>query len=167
MNALIVAANNHEDYEWTTPLKERWNVHVNIVYQPKGREADSYLSWICSTWAYPDEIVFVQGDPFKHDLDFLKHLEDPSVRYYGEVVECNADGAPHYEAPLHAFCEDFELPKPTTFRFVAGAQYRISKQQLQTRPISIYHHMLEVCQKESKAPWVMERLWPLIWGIEL
>ena len=165
MNALIVAANNNEDLNWLGKV-QGWQPYINTEYHPKGREAYSYLQWLTSGTMHKDH-VFCQGDPFTHDPDFLQHLENPEVRYFGKVEECNPDAAPHYDAPLYLYCAELDLPCPDTFKFVAGAQYRVSKQQVTSVRKNTYKRMYIMSSIDQKAPWVFERLWPLIWQIRL
>jgi hypothetical protein len=73
--------------------------HTNLVYQPKGREAWTYLRWICDGQA-KDDMVFCQGNPFSQPR-FPSSPDHSRSKYYGKIEECNADAAPLFSgAPL-------------------------------------------------------------------
>jgi hypothetical protein len=72
---------------------------------------------------------------------------------------------PHYDAPLNSWCDVLKLPPQQEFPFVAGAQFRVNGAQIQGRPIELYRVMLELTFLNRQAPWVYERLWPLILGV--
>lgn len=169
MKTLVVANCNGEDTSWAKEVGKDWWVHLSLLHRPPGREASAYLEIInqCGL-SDSDETVFCQGNPFAHDRDFLAHLADPTVRYFGTVHECDGNGAPHDNTPLDGWCEVLGLPVQESYRFVAGSQYRVTPAQIRLRRIRFYMVLYHLSMMpETRAAWVLERLWPIIWEIEL
>jgi len=165
---LVVANNNREDVSWIPSIDGSWMTWTNSIYQPLGRESHSYLTWIIDNYEKierMDEVAFVQGDPFKHDPDFLEHLSNPFVRYYGKVERCDSIARPHYDAPLNSWCNVLGLPPQESFPFVAGAQFRVNGAQIKGRPLELYKVMLDLTFLDRKAPWIFERLYGLVFGL--
>ncbi len=97
MKTLVVAANNNEDTTWTKQV-QGWTAEVYTIYRPAGRETDTYLNYIvCYYHELPDEVAFCHGYPFDHDPEFITHLYDPAIRYYGMTEHCDANGMPRVE----------------------------------------------------------------------
>src|SRR3954467_6181885 len=95
MNALVVAACNLEDTSWLNTLPVgKWTWWISDEFHPKGREAYAYLEHLLFMVNLTDDVVLCQGNPFSHDKDFITHLDDPNIRYYGEVHECSNTGSP-------------------------------------------------------------------------
>lgn len=159
---IVVAANNHEDISWT----KDYQCHINFQFNPLGRESHTYLDWIL-TGEMVDEVVFCQGNPFNHDPDFLEHLNDPEIRYYGEVHDCDKNARPSYSAHMHSWCDVLGLEKRALWQFVAGAQYRVTYDQIRRHSQNFYSAMLQLANIEPDSPWIFERLWPLIWNVKL
>lgn len=159
---LVIAANNNEDTSWVGDLPH----YVNSTYHPQGREAYTYLRWMIM--GCPDrDVVFVQGDPFKHDPKFMDHLANDAFRTYGTIYDCNSNSGPQYDAPLNSWCDVLGLPRQDTFTFVAGAQYRVTPEQINSRTTEFYEALLKLTFVNKNSPWILERLWSTIWGLEL
>lgn len=167
-NALVVAACNKEDIAWTEPLVADWMVFIERTYRPPGREVYAYLTFITSYYRdLPEEIVLVQGDPFGHDHDFIAHLSDPLVRWYGMVAGCPYHCKPQWDDNLHSWCDVLGLEKKDHYRFIAGAQYRVTAEQIRSRPLALWKTLLELCEVNPKTPHTIERLWAELFGITL
>lgn len=170
MSTLIIAACNGELIQWSNALRPAWNVFACYDFHPEGREAYVYLEYIVSHYADLDgDYVFCQGEPREHDTKFLEHLEDPVIRYYGYSASCDPLGLPHCGwTPMHSWCDVLGLPKLLEYKFVAGAQYRVDAGTIRCRSREFYWALLNLATiKGNKSAWVLERLWPMIWGIEL
>jgi hypothetical protein len=178
----IVVAKFNEDVSWLLQLNgwacEIWDkgrdVHepYNWKLRNVGREAHTYLHWIVGALKgprkLPEEVVFCQGNPFDHDRDFIAHLNDPAFAFFGAVSGCPSSGEPHMgDAILDDYCRVLGLPVQPEYKFVAGAQYRLTAKQIRSRPLAFYECLLALTKLENKAPWSLERLWPAIWGIDL
>ncbi len=183
MKTLVVAANNNEDTTWLDKVPQEWFVQLFTNYRPAGREADTYLGWIVVKYdTLPDEVVLCHGHPFDHNPDFIAHLDDPNIRYYGMTEHCDPVGMPRVEwCELDAWCRVLGLPVQTRYQFVAGAQYRLTKEQIQSRSLDFYktlYYLTKIQEDrsdyephwnvpESRSAYVLERIWPLIWNVKL
>lgn len=182
MNEIVVARCN-EDVQWVNNIQD-WYYYVynkgeSYAGLPSyrllnniGREAHTYLEWIveaisCSS-PLPDEVVFCQGHPFDHDPAFIAHLSDDSVRHYGPVMDCTPDGGPHMgDGMLHEYCHVLGLPIQPSYRFVAGAQFRLRAEQITAHPLAFYEALLAITKIDHRSPYRLERLWGLIFGLVL
>lgn len=177
MNKFLVVANcNGEDRTWWQEAQAHgWQVFPSALRQPQGRECSAYLSFINTVHFEPnDEIAFCQGDPFPHDPNFLKHLADDSVRYYGQIHQCDPAGLPHEPGlDLHAWSEVLGLPKLDSYRFPGGTQFRVSGDLIFGRSWQFWNVLMRLCElpysngKENRASWQLERLWPVILRMNL
>lgn len=175
----LVVAKFKEDTGWTEKVKDfeidvfdkgadnhaPWNGTLENV----GREANTYLEFIVEAIegnaVFPDEVVFCQGNPFAHDPDFLKHLNDESVRTFGEWWTCDAKTDLHWaDSNLDEYCKVFGLPVQTTYHFTMGAQFRVTVEQINARPLAFYEALLALTKFSDRAPFILERLWPIIFG---
>jgi len=164
MKALVVA-HYQENLDWLKQVNG-WDLQVmSDPYNPAGREASRYLGFLKTVWWQEySEAVFCQGNPFNHDADFLSHLGDGNVKIFGEIHECEPNGMPACDwTPLHAWAEVLSLPKRETYRFIAGAQFRLSQADMFSHPKDFYWVLEWLCNRgthwNNKAAWVMERLW--------
>lgn len=182
MKTLVVAANNKEDTAWTNGVPPEWDLNINRNFQPAGRETDTYLYHIINYYNSPyDEVALCHGNPFDHDSTFLYHLNDSHIRYYGPIEACDPQGMPRIEwAMLDEWCKVLGLTPQTSYTFVAGAQYRLTKEQIQFRSLDFYkalYYLTKIPANPALYPgtnmltnpsaYSLERLWPLIWNISL
>ncbi len=177
MRYLFVARYNEDD-SWLSRVPDGW---VKMVLQKGcgdlpniGREANSYLHAIVTYYHWfkdSAEAVFCQGNPFDHDPKFIQHLSDPSIRHYGIVWECPPEGelemTMYGAGLLDEYCKVFGLPVQTKYRFSTGAQYRVTREQILARPLAFYQALLALTKIDPIAPYRLERLFALIWGIQL
>jgi len=90
----MVVARYKEDLEWLTEVPDHFQIIVynkgpfiesegalkrisRVIERENnlGREADTYLKFLCDGWGRSSEwSVFTQGDPFSHSPDFLQLL---------------------------------------------------------------------------------------------
>lgn len=173
MKPQLVVAKFNEDISWLLEVSDI----PALIYDKSttgnvpnvGREANSYLRYIVENYDVIEwETIFCQGHPFDHDPDFLAHVRDESVRWYGRIERCNAIGQPHYELGLmDHFCAIFGMPQRQVYPFVAGAQYRVTAEQIRARPLAFYKALLHITELDVYHAYSLERLWPICWGIEL
>ena len=176
MNTILVAACNNEDTSWVRELPNAfadngWIRSINNTKNPLGREAFVYLDYICGHYSElspKDEVVFCQGNPFNHDPEFIEHVKDKEIRHYGRVVECDRMSKPHWEHDLHTWCDVLKLPLRDEYKFVAGAQYRLTGAQIKLRERDFYYALIYLTMiPNNKSAYVLERLWPVIWELSL
>ncbi len=134
-----------------------------------GREANTFLFHVVRSYKYLEgDTVFCQGNPFAHEPHFIEKLNDPECRFYGGISGCPSSGYPHMDdAYLDEHCRVLGLPIQAEYRFSMGAQYRVSAEQIHARPVEFYECLLALTKLMPRLPYCLERLWPIIWGIEL
>ncbi len=147
---------------------EERRMWLNIM-QNYGREAAVYLNFIVTNYNFlKGDIVFCQANPFPHDANFLRHIEEPDKQYFGFVEASTPEGFPRCEwAHLHEYCRVFGLPVLSSYEYVSGAQFRVSAEQIKARPLAFYealHALSKLC--DFKFACTMERLWPLVFGFK-
>lgn len=168
MKALVIAACNGENTDWSIPLYPEWEVFIDRTEHPPGRDTYVYLNWIVQYYRdLPDEVVFAHGNPFDHDPNFLSNLANPEVRWYGWKATCDKTGLPQWDTNLDSWCDVLGLERQLTYQFIAGAHYRITADQIRSRSLAFWVAMLKLTEVNKKAPWDYERLWPLVYGITL
>jgi hypothetical protein len=178
MNIIVIAANNREDLSWLDQLPNAyadhgWQKVIDTEYKPLGREAHSYLRYIIDHYLNLPEgqIVLCQGNAFDHDPQFLYHLLNTDCQYFGRIEECDSTGLPHCQfTPLESWLDVLGLSvlPDEHYKFVAGAQYRVTTEQIHLRPEAMYRALLELTKLPSnKAAWCCERIWPILWELNL
>lgn len=190
---VLVVARWREDLDWLEHVPAGW---VCSVVQKRdaedgpgdvpnvGREPASFLWWITRGW---DDIApaalygFVQGDPFPHCPDLLGCLEraaargvdgfEPLAGDRSHPLQVLSDGVgnPHHAGLPVAFWYEKWLgrPFPGEVGFWAGGQFVVTGEALLGRPRRWYERVLDdVVSRPDPLPWVLERLWPVIFGGE-
>lgn len=174
----IVIARFNEDDAWISQLKGyAVFVYAKGTYSAwwstrlpnKGREAHTFLHHIITYYhCIQSDTIFCQGDPFPHDPNFIANIENESVKYYGQLLKCNPHGLPHCDwTPLHPYCELLGLPKKDEYKFVAGAQYRVTSDQIRSRPVEFYKALIGLADTHEVFAWCVERLFVEIFNLEL
>ncbi len=172
MKTIVVARSNNEDVSWLNQLSKDWTIEVCSHHHPMAREAYAYLSHITefySTFQDEDEIAFCQGNPFDHCPDFIEALKSDSV-CFGWREKCDKVGMPRGDwMPMWSYCEVLGLPLKESYTFIPGAQFKVTGQQITSCSIYFYRTLLNLChlRKPDKVSWVLERLWPIIFDINL
>jgi hypothetical protein len=136
------------------------------------REAYAYLSFIVSYYHElndDDEVIFCQGNPFQHGGDFIEDIKSGKIIFGSKYSEDPGGWGKTHGLPMHSYCDVMGLPRQETYYFIPGAQFRVTIKQIRSRPSSFYVALLNLCQlpKPTKIAWVLERLWPLIFDIDL
>jgi hypothetical protein len=176
---IVVSRYKEPDMSWLEKVDHlEWSIMVDDkgTYEEDnhpGREASTYLQWIVDHYdrVAGDEIIFCQADPFNHCPTFLSDIHNPKINYFGEVMKCDQHGYPACDfTPLHSWSDVFDLPKLTEYKFVAGAQYRVFDEQILAHSKDFWQALLSLTKvraEHNMSAYVMERLWPLLLGIEL
>lgn len=152
-----------------------------------GREADGMLYHIIKNYdCLSDTTAFLQADPFDHCWNVLqlldKHQHATDVIWLGSnwgPVTKRFDGGPGNGCalPLLEMCNELfpslTFDVDTVFTFSAGAQYIVPKKYILSKSLDwwINTHKLfkdRFCLintgHKNSAPWIFERIWPLIWN---
>lgn len=153
-----IIAQHNEDVTWASQLN-RMIIRKGIDLPNIGREASSYLFFICKNYFKIDrntDYVFCQGDPFDHGFQVSK-----TGRYWGRVHTCGPDGLPqHAGLDLGSFCLKLGLAPYTEYTFRAGAQFKVSGEEILGRSWEWYQNAYKVSLEDPLAPWMFERVWP-------
>lgn len=161
MTHSIVIAKYKEDTEWIKDIPDDYQVFLytkNIDLPNTGREASTYLHHIIQHYDdLTDDIVFCQGNPYDHCPDFLNLLTDSFV--FGIVAECDGNGMPNHNLPVCMFSNVLLGYVLDTYRFIAGAQFKLKKEEVLARPKEFYEHCLIVADRYEQSPFLFERLW--------
>lgn len=173
MNTLVVAR-FLEDVAWTSRVPKGWAVRVydkgnRGLPNGMGREAHTYLFHILTQYEHLDgDTAFVQGKPFDHCPKILDKLDDPGCKVYGWCEDCDPNGLPRIGGlDLPGYCRSVGITPPPFWKFIAGAQFRVSAEQILAHPIQRYRDMFQTCRTRPNSPWLFERLWPTIFNIQL
>jgi len=170
----IVIARFKESLEWTNKIDPAWTLSIvdksnGYITNYYGREAHSYLHWVTrnSENISPlDTIVFCQGSPFGHDEEFIEKLDSKSV--FGMPWECDGMGRPDCNYALcNEYCLLFGMPVQRSYRFVSGAQFKVTGEQILNRSLDWWTALLGLTKIDPNSAYTLERLWPVIFGFEV
>lgn len=152
-----------------------------------GREAHTYLYHITTRWDdLAERTVFCQGSTSDHAPDFVDDVLlygiNPDIEPFtpfgrnvrGQGVRHVRDdltAQPHHGVvlPLEAYCQRFDIDLPGLHvYFVPGACFAVTRKAIRSRPKAFYEAILaDILNMPGKQqPWILERLWPYIFGVE-
>lgn len=160
----LVIARHNEDVSWSDDYP-RVIIQKGVDLPNIGREISSYFYFIVTNYQQlKGEYIFCQGHPFDHAPNFLKELCEEN--YYGKDHNCDPMGHPHHpNLDMHKLCKTLQLPIKNQYQFKAGAQFKLTAQQIHQRPWEWYVKALNQSLKGNN-PWIFERLITDIWQIE-
>lgn len=176
----IIIAHYNEDLSWIERIPEEYNIIVYSKGVPVvgkelpniGREAHTYLYHIVEHYDDLGDInIFCQGNPYPHYIGFDTQLEFMTTRDYkplGDIVlRSDANGYPHH-AGLEVEKASLELlgMRQNYYSFKPGGQFIVSKERILSKGKSYYQKLLDYTINDDKAPWVLERLWDLVFSYE-
>lgn len=188
----LVIARWNEPLTWTVDVPPMWWTHVvRKDVEPGdgdmpnvGREPASFLWWIAGHHGEVDPVAlyaFVQGDPFPHCPSLPAALHNAAERGVDRFEPLTGDrsfplqifsgptGLPHHEGiPVAEWYERWlGRPFPGEVGFWAGGQFVATGKAILDRPQTWYQQVLDdVMRLPESLPWVLERLWPSIFGGE-
>ena len=172
----IVVSRCNEDTCWTDDLtgsvflydKSESKNTGSIPLENKGRESDTYLEHILKNYKrIENPSVFLQGNPFDHCSSVIDDINSyrGGLVWLGETYVSDVLGAPNHRGlPIGAVADLIGLDHNGSFKFVAGAQYIVPPENIKNKPLSWWKKLKEIHESTSDAPWVFERLWPLIFS---
>lgn len=165
MRTIVIANCNGEDTRWAFDVGG-WEINRCIEQRPMGREAFAYLNYIVHWNEHiRGDTIFCQGNPFDHDFGFLGSISNPRLTMYGTQLDCVIGGAYDEKSLVHEYCRIFGLPVQPVYRFVAGAQFRVTGGQIRARPLEFYQALLAATKVDPLSAYTLERLWPTIFGL--
>jgi hypothetical protein len=186
MKTDVVVARYREDLAWLGllppgprvwvynkgPLPPPTSTVGHVICLPNtGREAETFLHHIVTNYEdLADTTVFLQGQPFDHDLsmDDLRGALDGAAgsrAVSGTSVVCDRFGLPHHRLGIaDLFGAIYRTQAPPTFRFSPGAQYTVRREDLQRPGKAFWERVYGLCMQRDEFPWEVERLWPLLFN---
>jgi len=158
----------------------------SIALENFGREAHTYLHHICARYETLAPItVFCQGKPFDHAFDFRKNLrvlvegkiliED--FLWLGHLADTDSPDGILFEnwsknpsretLDLNSFHRVlFGFEGPDEYAFFGGAQFIITRETIQKRPLSWYQNALQIAVEFPHAAHCFERTWDRVFFAE-
>lgn len=80
----------------------------------------------------------------------------------GYVLSCSSNGHPQDRNPLINVDKYWDIlfdePKPTTYEFMPGGHFAITKEHVRLRSKELYKKITELLVEDQTAPWMIERL---------
>ena len=180
----IIVAQYKEDVSWVHQVSHEWEPWV--ITKDKdipnvGREPSTFF------WAMhqmydslqPDDVLaFVQGDPFPHFpmvVEFLLMSQDIDgyISLGIQIETSDPVGAPHNTGPNH-----YNLPVAEKLKqwfdkdwgdniiFTAGGQFIVTGKDILHYPKEFYTMLYDEMCSDPNIPYVMERLWPVMFGLK-
>jgi hypothetical protein len=178
MHNLIVIARYKEDLTWTNTLKTPFLVYNKGEYLEGainvpniGRESGTMMLYIIENYdRLPDNVTFLQGNPFYHCKDVKEFVdsykENGDLVYLSDFIPIDdINGEPNHKGlPIRKFLIDLGLNSYQLFEFSAGAQYVVPKSLILSKSLDWWKKAYRIHQENTIAPWVFERIWPVIWA---
>jgi hypothetical protein len=178
----LVVARYKENVDWIKDINHGFIVYnkgendisiPNIRVPNEGRESETYLRFILDFYyTLPSNMVFCQGNPFDHCVHFRELI---SQSYKEDLVHLahynptdDENGFPnHCGLDIKSALSDLGLPNPGKFLFAAGAQYIVSRDLIQNKSYEWWDKLYRYHQNRPDAPWIYERIWPIIFNFSL
>jgi hypothetical protein len=170
----IIVARYNENIEWTkdfskviiynkgSKLEGEYN---EILLENVGREAHTYYKYIYDNYDKLDDYtIFLQGNPFDHSPNIIENLHkivnnkklDIHFEYLSEqLLYCNLTRCKHHDKlPLQAVYnylfndnkQNMMFKTNFNFKFGAGAQFIVSRNQILKRPKEFYLKLIKLLE---------------------
>jgi hypothetical protein len=151
-----VIARYREDISWAE--EPFFIVQKGEHIENKGREASSYLWWIIENYNnLPDTVHFLQGNPFEHTDRDLNSTWFPKSQRDGCHLHCGLR--------IEEISEPLGLTLPDEWTFPAGANFKVSKQEILKYDLDWYKKAFDLSMNHEQGAWIFERLWVIIYTI--
>lgn len=158
----------------------------SIALPNVGRESHTYLTHIVQNYETLSELnVFCQGHPFDHCSTFHPILKNLSAyqtpfskfEWLGFIIDWdNATGTRLFQnwskneekdsLKMEQFCELlFNEKSPEPYVFYPGAQFIVTRETIQTRPIEFYIKALALAETFPHAAHCFERVWDRVFQV--
>lgn len=99
---------------------------------------------------------------FHHNTIGTMWRLDDGNQFAGKILLCTSNGYPQdmdHNINVDEYWDFlFDCEKPKNYEFIPGGHFAITKNQIQKRPKEFYLKIVEVLEKDLKAPWHIERL---------
>ena len=176
MKKCAVICKYAENLDWVKDLSIPYviynkgiDVEENHIQVPnKGRESEVFLRYIIENYdSLPQYVVFLQGGPHFHCHNVIsminEHYDSKLVSLSNSSVIDDEYGYPnHVGLPIKEIVELLGLPSSKYYEFGPGAQYIVSRDLIINKNLGWWKRAYEIHDSYNLAPWVYERIWPLI-----
>jgi uncharacterized protein YlzI (FlbEa/FlbD family) len=171
---LLVICRYKEDISWIENKGIEHIIYDKSVGENVGRESEAFCRYIIENYDnIPESVVFLQGDPFSHCPDLWQRLEDYNggISFLTNLTATDdINGRPY--SPnlgllkyLKTYIPQIDITDSTNFTFSAGAQYIVPRENIINKSIDFWKKIHHSHWEEEKTPWIIERIWPLIWEL--
>lgn len=172
----IILSRFNEDVSWLDNLtnivflydKSELKAPGCIPLENKGRESGTYLEHILRNYnSIDNSCAFLQGNPFDHCpsiIDDIKNYKGGLVWLGGTNISDVLGSPAHRGLPIGDVADLIGLNHNGSFKFVTGAQYVVPPENIKNKPLSWWEKLKDIHDSTPNAPWVFERLWPLIFS---
>jgi len=169
----VVIAQYQEDISWINDIPNEWKTWVitkNKDIPNIGREPATFLWAINNIYKninLKDEFIFVQGNPFDHYPNLMKIFDEEQTGYKGLstfLATTDQNGGPyHYSLPVEEKLKKWlNIDWSFDITFASGGQFSVTGKEILKYPKSFYDMLYEESCEDPKNPYVLERLWPVI-----
>jgi hypothetical protein len=165
----------------TTPLIIDREIK-EIKLENHGRESHSYIRYISDNYEKLSDITFFsQANPHEHISSFIDLLDITDSFWFSDLgyYYCYLDGTPtHPNLPISNFCKKINLSPPEKIYFKPNGIFSVKKENILNRPKFFYDNILNIIEHTNKHnenlesigdnsyPWILERLWDLIFDLK-
>lgn len=176
----FIIARYNEDTSWIKHLPCEFTIYnkgepidlPNIVRPNIGREAETYLWHIINQYHNLDDYnIFLQGNPFSHYPIFPEVVKNANIFKQDFAFLCRWVGSCHRndnpDLNIGMYSDKIFKDKLRIFTVGWGAQFVVSKEYICSRPVNFYKRIHRMCLNVEKFPWVLERLWLIIFDPDI
>lgn len=169
---LLVVCRYNEDISWLQDTELKSIVYDKNIGENIGRESEAFTRYIVENYNnLPEIIVFLQGNPFHHCSDLWEKIKNyqNGVSFLGTSFTDDIYGHPNLGINLKEYVDKYVSLdiKNTKFNFAAGAQYIVPRENILNKPKEFWEKLHRAHWEHDKFPWIIERLWPLIWELNI
>ena len=199
---ILIYSKGENNIEYVKTLLNKKNMNCIIINLNNiGREGHTYINHIINNYNnLYNHTIFAQGFPFDHSpmiytkINSYKNNSNIKFEFTNDILECDYLGLPirmcdngaWFYMPIIEIYNKLFLNKikiktvnniitGPIFEFGAGAQFIVSKERIQSRPIKFYKKILtlfinpikiydgkEYSNKDPIEGYIIERLWKYI-----
>jgi hypothetical protein len=176
MRKQVIIAKYNEDITWVKDLE--CPVIIYDKFQDKdlpnvGRDLHTYAHHIATHYDHlADTTFFLQGNPFDHYKDAILEVNKHKTTNFLPLTDIyrltHKTGVPYFpNLPLENVYQELTgKPLPDLVKFISGAQFAASRQQIHKHPQTTYARMSAMATEIEQYPHVFERLIGILIGGE-
>lgn len=182
MQKQTIIAKYNEDITWIKELECPVIIYDKFQNQDLpnvGRDLQTYAHHIATHYnELADLNVFLQGNPFDHCQETVTKVNTVIFTEFLPLTDIfrltHKSGIPYFPyLPLESVYQELTgKPLPDLIKFISGAQFAASREQIQRHPQATYARMATMATEIDRYPHVFERLIGILiggekkWGID-